>query len=95
MIRWYLCPLVGFAIFANHFTRDSVGALEKQIEDNGILTVSSYNNMNTLFFLPNIVTPLLAGVGVQRLGGAAKGFFYSNCIAFLGHLTFSLGSQVH
>ncbi len=93
-LKWWLCFLVAAVLFSNHFTRDSVGALEKQIEDSKILTVLEYDRMQTTYFLPNIFTPLAAGMFIDKFGGPAKGFLIANFIACVGHSIFSTGAQV-
>jgi MFS family permease len=92
MIGWLLPLFVALIVFGNHYARDAVGALEKQIENNVGLTTAQYGLLNSLFFLPNIITPIIAGALTNRLG-AAWCLFYSAVIGATGHLTFALGVQ--
>ena len=88
--RWAIACLSGCIIFGNHYARDCVGALEKQMESDGIVTPDQYAALNSLYFFPNIITPLLAGVIAQRIG-PSRALLISVCIAAIGHLCFSLG----
>ena len=76
-------------MFGNHYVRDSLGALEKQLESDTIVSVNYYMILNILYFLPNIITPLVVGLLMEKLGGVNSCFFYSVCIASLGHLLFA------
>jgi hypothetical protein len=66
-----------------------LGALEKELESNLNISTRDYLNLNTLYFLPNIITPLIAGILTEKLGGVNYCFFYSVCIASIGHISFA------
>ena len=81
MLRWLVAFELSLVIFSNHYTRDVVGALEKQMEsDLGISTVQ-YAMMNSLFFGPNIISPILAGVAIKRFGNPALCFLVVSLMA--------------
>ena len=87
--KWCIPMLVGLIMFGNHYTRDSVGALEKQLEHNLKMSSNSYLDLNAIYFFPNILTPLLAGLVIDRLGGTAVCYLYSTCLASLGFVIFA------
>jgi MFS family permease len=87
-------PSVGFIMFGNHYVRDSLGALEKQFESHLGYTTQEYANLNALYFFPNIITPLLAGMVLDKIG-VSRSFLYAVLIASVGHLFFALGIQIH
>ena len=55
------------------------------------ITPEKYNTFNSLFFLPNVVTPLLAGVLAERLGGASRCLVGALVVYSLGHCLFAAG----
>jgi MFS family permease len=81
-------------MFGNHYVRDSLGALEKQFESHLGYTNQEYANLNALYFLPNIITPLLAGMVLDQIG-VARSFLYAVLVASIGHLLFAFGIQIH
>lgn len=91
--RWLIPIWIGLIMFANHYPRDVVGALEKQLEAR-LVTPAEYAFMNSLYFLPNIITPLIAGHFIDRLGGISSSFVMFTSIGALGHALFALGAQV-
>ena len=93
-IPWLLILFTSLIIFGNHYARDSVGALQLQME-NDIATFSSekYATMNSLFFVPSIFAPLLGGIFSERLGGAPRVLFYAVFMASVGHVIFAFGVQ--
>jgi MFS family permease len=93
-LKWLLPVIVGMIMFANHYTRDSVGALEKELEKSMRMSPSTYLDLNSVYFLPNIATPLIAGMLVDRVGGVPTCFLYSTIIASLGYLVFSCKPNV-
>jgi hypothetical protein len=75
--RFVIPFLTSLLIFVNHYCRDSVGALEKQMEDHVGITEAQYASLNSLYFLPNIITPLLVGTAAHKLGGAPQCLVYA------------------
>ena len=69
--------LVGLLLFGNHYIRDSVGALEKQMEVELGISEQDYAILNAVYFFPNIITPLIAGMLTEKLGGVSNCFLYS------------------
>ena len=95
MILKFLIPsLVGFIIFANHYCRDTVGTLEKQLEQESNLTVKDYSTFNSIYFIPNIIAPLFIGYLIQKLKGPSKLLILCVTIATIGHGVFALGAQL-
>lgn len=75
---------IGIIIFGNHYARDVVGALEKQMESDIPMTSQQYANLNSLFFIPNTISPFIAGAIVELLGGPTKTLIYSCFFAGTG-----------
>mmetsp|Transcript_1523 Transcript_1523/g.4844 ORF Transcript_1523/g.4844 Transcript_1523/m.4844 type:complete len:141 (+) Transcript_1523:140-562(+) len=71
--RCLLVACVAYGLFANHWARDSLGALEVPLESDAPYSLSArrYNALTSLYFLPNIGVPILAGVLAHRFGAAA------------------------
>jgi MFS family permease len=80
-------------MFCNHYVRDCPGALEKPIENELAFTQQDYSIMNSLYFFPNIISPLIAGVLIDKLGGIVRCFYLSLFIASFGHLSFAFGAS--
>lgn len=90
-----MLPLMaGLICFGNHYIRDSVGALEKQLEQDMHITTEDYALLNSLFFIPNIFTPVIAGILCKYLGGPAKSILISVTIANIGHFLFCYGINI-
>lgn len=92
VIKWSVPLLIAVQLSTNHYVRDAVGALERQLEDE-LITPHDYSLLNAFYFFPNIITPLLAGIFVEKIGGVVSGYIYSLLISLIGHLIFSLGIQ--
>jgi len=88
MLRLTLASLVTWNLFCNHWSRDSVGALEIPLEER--LTVRQYNSLSAGYFAPNLPVPIIAGVLSQTVGpaNALVGFvsvaFFGNCFIMIG-----------
>lgn len=92
--------MICLIIFGNHYARDSVGALEKQLEHGMHMSASGYATMNTLYFAPNIFMPLLASLAtdssthISQYGSKAGRMLLSSIfLASLGNIMFSCGIQ--
>ena len=59
--RWLaygICTLVTWNLFCNHWNRDSVGALELNLETPPFaLSVRQYNSLSAAYFAPNVPVP--------------------------------------
>jgi MFS family permease len=71
--RSLLVAGIAWILFAGHWARDSVGALELPLEAPAAaggfnLTAREYNGLSAVFFLPNLPAPLLAGGLAQQVG---------------------------
>jgi MFS family permease len=91
--RWLIVLFAGSIMLGNHYARDAVGALEIQMESDLSITATQYATINSVYFIPSVIAPLLAGIATEYLGGAAKCLFYSVFFGSLGHIIFSLGIQ--
>jgi MFS family permease len=89
--RWVTAVIVGTIIFANHYTRDVVGTLEKQLEAGFPMSTGTYALLNSMYFGPNIVSPLFAGILVKLFGRPNRFLFLVCLIAAIGHSLFWLG----
>jgi MFS family permease len=92
--RWVIPFLTSSLIFVNHYCRDSVGALEKQLESEVGITPAQYGHLNALYFLPNVITPLLVGTAANKLGGAPTCLVLAVICASFGHLVFAYAVEV-
>lgn len=92
--RFVIPFLTSLLIFVNHYCRDSVGALEKQMENEVGMTEAQYASLNSLYFLPNIITPLLVGTAAHSLGGAPKCLVYAVILGAIGHAFFAYACQI-
>lgn len=88
-LRWLVALCIAQIMFNNHYTRDSVGALEKQLEAHMHISPHTYMDLNALYFIPNIITPLFAGLLIDYLGGTALCLIYSTSIASMGYVIFA------
>lgn len=91
--RFVVPFLTSLLIFVNHYCRDSVGALEKQMEHELDMTEAQYGSLNSLYFLPNIITPLLVGTAAEKMGGAPTCLVYAVTFGAIGHAIFALGCE--
>ena len=87
--RWGVALCIGCVIFANHYSRDTLGALEKQIEEDMKISSTQYAHLNAVYFFPNIFLPLISGILSKKLGASAC-FLYACFIAGIGHMIFYL-----
>lgn len=94
----YLFPVaVCMVIFTNHYTRDSVGALERQLETENLLQFNNklYSQLNSVYFAPNIITPLLGSMITNLIGGPCQLMFVSSIVASIGQFLFVMGLKFH
>ena len=73
-LRHWLAILTTYVLLVNHWARDCIGALEIPLESNATgygLTPRQYNSLSSIYFLPNALVPIIAGVISQRNGAAA------------------------
>ena len=93
-IAWLLPLFSSLIIFGNHYARDSVGAVQLQMEaDITNFSADQYSMMNALFFVPSTIAPLIAGMFVTTFGGPPRLQFYAVFLASVGHIIFSFGVQ--
>jgi hypothetical protein len=90
--RWLLAVFIGLILFCNHYVRDCPGALEKAIETELSLSPQDFSILNSLYFFPNIISPLIAGMLIDKLGGIIPSFYISLVIASAGHILFGIGA---
>ena len=91
--RAALIGLVTFNLFANHWSRDSVGALEIPLEDDTFgLSVREYNSLSAAYFAPSVPVPIAAGIFSQLFGPANTLLLFS-CFAFAGNVCMMAGSR--
>jgi MFS family permease len=58
------------------------------------ISPGQYGTLNSLYFFPNIITPLLVGTASQHLGGPTLCLIYAVFIASIGHTIFALACQL-
>ena len=58
---YFVAFAIASVVFANHFCRDTPGALERELEASS-LDEGQYHTLQSVFFLPNIITPFLASM---------------------------------
>ncbi len=93
-LKWCIPVFVGMIMFCNHYVRDCPGALEKPLETELSFTSNDYSILNSLYFFPNIISPLLAGMFIEQLGGIVRCFYLSLIIASAGHISFAIGASL-
>jgi len=68
--RWFLAAAVCWCMFANHYARDVTGTMEREIEVELHISSEKFQLLNSVYFAPNLITPLVFGVLSQRFGGS-------------------------
>ena len=60
ILRHIVACLVTWNLFSNHWSRDSIGALEIPLEDEAEFgfSVRQYNALSAAYFAPNIPVPI-------------------------------------
>mmetsp|Transcript_160873 Transcript_160873/g.516295 ORF Transcript_160873/g.516295 Transcript_160873/m.516295 type:complete len:749 (-) Transcript_160873:129-2375(-) len=91
--RVLLAASCSWCLFVNHYSRDVTGALEREIETVVGIDASKFQALNSAYFVPNIVAPLVAGAFAQRFG-ATRVLVAMQAVAAVGHLVFGLGGQM-
>jgi hypothetical protein len=94
IVYWSIPIFVSLILFCNHYVRDCPGALERPLEEELGLSPQDYSVLNAVYFIPNIISPLLAGIFITKLGGVVSSFYLSLIIAAVGHLTFAIGASI-
>ena len=99
--RYLLAVCVTWNLFANHWSRDSLGALEIPLEHGNQtgLSVRQYNSLQAAYFTPNLPVPILAGV-LSQMFGPANVMVGFTCAAFFGNTFVAMaagpsGAQYH
>ena len=80
-------------MLVNHYTRDTVGALEKQMESDLRLTPAQYSTLNSLYFMPNIIAPLFIGILSEKSGRPATFLLYTAIVGAIGNVIFVLAAE--
>ena len=87
-LRWVLVSGFALNMLCNHWSRDSFGAIASPLETDGHLSEHQYNTLSSLYFLPNVLMPILAGLCAQlepRKSGAHT-FLVMSVFAAVGNL---------
>ena len=84
---------VAFFVFANHYARDTIAGLAKQLIDLNIVSPNEYSTLNSLFFLPNIITSLIISALVSKIG-IGKCIITAIVIAAVGNFLFYYGITI-
>lgn len=66
--RELLGAAVCWCLFVNHYSRDVTGALEREIEADVGVSVNQFQALNSVYFFPNVLAPLIVGAVAQRVG---------------------------
>ena len=94
--RVVLATCVTYVLFANHWARDSIGALELPFErTDGIYALSArqYNSLTSVYFFPNIFVPILSGILAQR-GDVATTYVQFLTLLACGNVMVALSALV-
>jgi len=92
LLRTIVPYLVGFLILANHYSRDTIGTLQKQLMSDIPLEGTQYALINTFYFLPNIVLPFVTGVLLEKGCSTVQQFMVvSLSIACISSFVFAIG----
>jgi len=89
--RLLIPALICAVVFFNHYCRDTVGALEKQIESDLHLSTDNYSTLNSLFFLPNVIAPLFVSYLCQLIGKPSHVYVIAVVLSFVGYVLFATG----
>lgn len=83
-------------VFVNHAQRDVVGALSKEFQVNTPhLSSSEYSLLNSFFFSPNVIAPLIASAIISRVPGGAISVMIGCCIMMtIGGIFFAYGGSM-
>lgn len=94
-LRYWLAAAITYVLFSNHWSRDSVGALELPLEQDAgfMLTPYEYNLLSSVYFFPNIVVPLVAGAMAQRNGPAVTYVLFLRILC-AGNVLVGLGAVI-
>ena len=84
---------VAFFVFANHYARDTIAGLAKQLIDLNIVSANTYSALNSLFFLPNIISSLIISAFVSKIG-IGKCIITALVIAATGNFLFYYGITI-
>ena len=79
-------------VFVNHYSRDTLGALEKQLEADLNISVTTYSSLNSLYFLPNIIIPLFTGLLCAWFGKPSFVMLFSVGVNSIGNLLCAAGA---
>jgi len=90
--RWTAFWALAWCLFVNHYARDLTGVLEIEIETELSLTRTSFQALNSIYFAPNLFTPLIMGIASQWFG-ASRMLAIVSGLAVIGHLLVALGGQ--
>ena len=91
ILRHIAAALVTMNLFCNHWSRDSVGALEIPLEAEFGFSVMQYNALSAVYFAPNLPVPILAGI-ISQVFGPANCLVGFALFAFLGNALVMLGA---
>ncbi|CAE8647158.1 unnamed protein product [Polarella glacialis] len=91
-LRWGLALAQCWLLFINHYSRDITGALENEIEQGFGVSRAQYSAVNSIYFVPNLFVPLLAGMLAQRIG-ALKVVTLIIAASAAGHLVVGIGTS--
>jgi len=89
-LTYALACCVTYNLFANHWNRDSIGALELPLENDPTFgfSVRQYNSLSAAYFAPNIPVPFVAGV-LSQIYGPALIYVGFGAAAFCGNVLFA------
>eukprot|EP01006_Ploeotia_vitrea_P012412 TRINITY_DN3290_c0_g1_i1.p1 TRINITY_DN3290_c0_g1~~TRINITY_DN3290_c0_g1_i1.p1 ORF type:complete len:416 (-),score=15.75 TRINITY_DN3290_c0_g1_i1:118-1365(-) len=89
--KYFVPSIVGAVIFLNHYARDCPGALQVQMQGPPLyISSAQYGTLNSSYFLPNMIMPLIVGILGQRYG-AANLWLCSLTVGAIGHMIFGIG----
>eukprot|EP01016_Furgasonia_blochmanni_P015528 TRINITY_DN1850_c0_g1_i1.p2 TRINITY_DN1850_c0_g1~~TRINITY_DN1850_c0_g1_i1.p2 ORF type:complete len:188 (-),score=55.63 TRINITY_DN1850_c0_g1_i1:35-598(-) len=91
-IRWIVLGLSCAANFGFHFASDAIRALEIGLEEELEISDLQFNAFFTIYSIPNMIFPLLAGRLVDRIGAHKSAFLFSG-ILFTGQFLTVLGAH--
>ncbi len=84
---YFIAFSIASVVFANHFCRDTPGALERELEAT-VMDVKQYHTLQSIFFLPNILSPLVASF----FKDTATLLILTTTLASVGTFVFAFGA---
>ena len=78
---WAALAAVSTVLCCNHWVRDWPGALQIPLEEKVFTSTEQYHSFNSIYFLPNLITPVVGGALATKYGAPLVWGSFSGCLA--------------